>query len=232
LTTPAEHWDRSYAMDDYKYGKLPNEFLRDQVGACPAGGRLLCLGEGEGRNATFLAAQGFEVVAVDASAVGLAKADKLAKERGVRITTLVADLDAFSLGRDAWDAVVSIWCHLPPALRARVHRELPLALRPRGVLLLEAYTPAQLRFNTGGPQSADLLPTLAELRVELAGLEFEVAVERERDVHEGQAHRGRSAVVQIIARRRPERTAASTKCRDEVTPGASGGGETDRPHQS
>ena len=201
MTTAAEHWDRSYAKDDYKYGKLPNEFLRDHVGAIPPGGRLLSLGEGEGRNATFLAARGFEVVAIDASAVGLAKAEKLAQERGVRITTLVTDIAAFSFGRDAWDGIVSIWCHLPPALRARVHRELPLALRARGVLLLEAYTPRQLDFNTGGPQSRELLPTLAELRGELAGLEFEVAEERERDVHEGQAHRGHSAVVQIVARR-------------------------------
>lgn len=201
MTSPAEHWNRSYAQDGYKYGTLPNDFLRDHVSALRPGGRLLSLGEGEGRNATFLAAQGFDVVAVDASAVGLAKAEQLAQERGVRITTVLADIEQYALGLNAWDGVVSIWCHLPPALRARVHRELPRALRPGGVLLLEAYTPAQLEFGTGGPQSLELLPTLAQLRGELEGLEFEFAVERERVVNEGLAHRGRSAVVHVIARR-------------------------------
>lgn len=112
----------------------------------PPRGRVLCLAEGEGRNAIFLAAQGFEVVAVDASAVGLAKAERLAREQRVAITTVQEDLSGYAPGHDTWDAIVSIWCHLPPALRERVHHGVGLALRIGGVFLLEAYTPAQLRF--------------------------------------------------------------------------------------
>jgi SAM-dependent methyltransferase len=201
VTSPQEHWDQRYATEDYKYGTVPNDFLRESAGAIPAGGHVLSVGEGEGRNATFLAALGFDVVALDASAIGLAKAAKLAQQRGVRIATVHADIADYALGRDAWDGIVSIWCHLPPALRAQVHRDLPLALRAGGVLVLEAYTPAQLELKTGGPQSLELLPTLAQLRVELAGLDFELAVEREREVREGTAHRGRSAVVQVLGRR-------------------------------
>ena len=200
--SPPDHFDQRYGTDEYWYGTLPNDFLKEHVAALPPGGRVLCLGEGEGRNAVFLAALGFEVVALDASAVGLAKAQRLAGERGVTITTLCADLADFDLGSDAWDGVVSIWCHLPPALRARIHRDVGRALRMGGAFLLEAYTPAQLEFKTGGPQSVELLPTLVALREELVGLEFELALERERDVREGRGHGGRSAVVQIIARRK------------------------------
>lgn len=112
-----------------------------------------------------------------------------------------ADLSDYALDHDAWDAIVSIWCHLPPPLRARVHHAVGSALRVGGVFLLEAYTPAQLAFRTGGPPTAELMPTLAELRAELSGLTFEFAIERERDVHDGRGHAGRSAVVQVIARR-------------------------------
>ena len=198
---PAAHWDQRYGTEEYFYGTQPNEFLKEHVAALPPGGRVLCLGEGEGRNAAFLAAQGFEVVALDVSAVGLAKAERLARERHVSIVTVRADLADYPLGCDAWDGIVSIWCHLPSALRARVYRDVGRALRVGGAFLLEAYTPAQLEFKTGGPQSVDLLPTLAALRGELGGLDFELAIEREREVHEGCGHRGRSAVVQIIARR-------------------------------
>jgi len=203
VTFDVAHWDQRYAAPEFCYGTEPNDFLRECVAALPAGGRVLCLGEGEGRNAVFLAGRGFAVVAVDASAVGLAKAQGLARERGVKITTEVADLTDFDLGRDAWDGIVSIWCHMAQPLRARIHRDVTRALTPGGAFLLEAYTPAQLGLGTGGPRTVDLLAPLAELRAELAGLDLEVGVEREREVHEGRGHGGRSAVVQLVARRLP-----------------------------
>jgi hypothetical protein len=133
--------------------------------------------------------------------VGLEKARALAEQQGVDVHTVVADLGDFDLGVARWDGIVSIWCHLPPALRSAVYGQAVAGLKPGGVLLLEAYTPEQLRYGTGGPKSADLLPTLAELRGELAGLEFVHAEERVRDVHEGHGHAGPSAVVQIVATR-------------------------------
>jgi SAM-dependent methyltransferase len=197
----ASFWDERFAGDEFWYGTLPNDFLREHASALPPRGRVLSLGEGEGRNAAFLAAQGLEVVAVDASAVALAKAARLARERGVAITTVHADLERFALGRAGWDGIISIWCHLPLPLRARVHRDIVAALRPGGVFLLEAYTPAQLAFRTGGPSTPDLLVTAVALREELAGLTFEIAAECEREIHEGRRHNGHSAVVQILARR-------------------------------
>ncbi|MDH4053532.1 MAG: class I SAM-dependent methyltransferase [Rubrivivax sp.] len=195
-------WDEKYGAPGHYYGTEPNDFLRERCTAIPAGGRVLCLAEGEGRNAVFLAQQGFKVVAVDQSPVGLRKAEALARERGVGIDTVVADLAGYPIVPDHWDGIVSIWCHLPQPLRATVHRHVVGGLRIGGAFLLEAYTPAQLRHGTGGPKSADLLPTLAELRAELAGLDLVHAVEREREVHEGQGHFGLSAVVDIVAVRR------------------------------
>ena len=195
-------WDEKYGAPGHYYGTEPNDFLRERCAAIPAGGDVLCLAEGEGRNAVFLAQQGFRVVAVDQSPVGLRKAQALAAERGVRIETVVADLADYRIAPDHWDGIVSIWCHLPQPLRATVHRQVAGGLRSGGVFLLEAYTPAQLRHGTGGPKTADLLPTLDELRGELPGLDFVHAEEREREVHEGLGHFGLSAVVDIVAARR------------------------------
>ena len=101
-------WDQRYSADEYIYGKDPNEFLAKAVDNIPKG-KVLCLAEGEGRNAVFLAQHGYEVVAVDSSSVGLEKANKLAQERGVTIQTIVTDLAHFDIEPDSWDGVVSIF---------------------------------------------------------------------------------------------------------------------------
>jgi len=199
---PANFWDNRYAVDDFVFGTAPNEFLRDHAGLIPAG-PVLCLGEGEGRNAVFLASRDHAVTAVDQSAVGLEKARRLAATRGCQLATVTADLEHFAITPGAWAAIVVIFLHLPPSLRRRVFSAAAAGLQPGGALVLEAYTPDQVRHRTGGPiNNPELLMTLAALREDLAGLDFEIAQELERDVVEGTAHTGRAAVVQVLARRR------------------------------
>uniref|UniRef100_A0A832I5T3 Class I SAM-dependent methyltransferase n=1 Tax=Eiseniibacteriota bacterium TaxID=2212470 RepID=A0A832I5T3_UNCEI len=193
-------WDERYSAPGYAYGSQPNDFLAEVAGSIPAG-PVLCLAEGEGRNAVHLAGLGHAVTAVDVSRVGLDKAKSLARERGVAIETVCADLADFDIRPAAWSGIVSIWVHLDPALRARVHRACVAGLAPGGALVLEAYTPRQLARGTGGPTDALRLVTLEALRRELAGLDFEIARELEREVHEGRCHHGTSSVVQVLARK-------------------------------
>ena len=197
-------WDQRYAEPGFAYGREPNEFLVHAVnhiiGLGERRGAALCLAEGEGRNALFLASLGFEVTAVDSSSVGLAKANSLAKERGLSLHTVVADLAEFVVAPGHFALIVSIWCHLPGPLRASVHGACVRGLCPGGALVLEAYTPAQLAFQTGGPRDLGLLMSLDELRGELRGLEWVHGVEIEREVHEGVFHHGKSSVVQVVAR--------------------------------
>jgi SAM-dependent methyltransferase len=191
-------WDVRYSDTEYVYGTAPNEFLVSVADQIPRG-KVLSLAEGEGRNAVYLAELGCKVLGVDASAVGLSKAQQLAEERGVTIETRVADLTDFHIEPDSWDAIVSIFCHLPSGIRSSVHHKVVAGLRPGGVFVLEAYTPTQLKLKTGGPPTADMLMTLNLLRTELAGLRFIHARELERDVTEGKFHTGRGAVVQVVA---------------------------------
>lgn len=206
---PSTRWDERYSTDEYVYGKEPNDFVREQATTIPPEARVLCLAEGEGRNAVFLAGLSHRVVAVDQSKVGLEKARKLAAERQVTVETVVGDLAELRIEPGGWDAIVSVWCHVPTDVRRDLHRRVVEGLRPGGVLILEAYTPRQLGYGTGGPPDPDRLMTLAGLREELEGLALEVAEETEREIHEGAKHDGLSHVVRIVARRTPDVDAAA-----------------------
>jgi SAM-dependent methyltransferase len=190
-------WDERYAQESWIFGTEPNDFLREQAHRIP-GGRVLCLGEGEGRNSVYLAELGYEVVGVDRSQVGLDKAQALAQERGVFVETVFSSIEDFDLREGEWDGIVSIFFHLPPELRRRVHRAVVEGLAPGGILILEAYTPRQSSLGTGGPSNPTHLMTLDLLLDELEGLEPLVAREMEREVEEGQMHRGRGSVVQFV----------------------------------
>ncbi len=191
-------WNERYSSESFAYGTKANDFLVSMIDRLPTG-KILCLAEGEGRNAVWLAQQGNEVTAVDASDVGLQKAHRLAKTRGVEITTVHADLADYDIGTQKWDAIISIFCHLPPGLRQDVHRRCLAGLRDDGMILLEAYTPSQLEYKTGGPPVAEMMMDMRSLRSELNGLRFLHLQECVRDIHEGEFHEGNGAVVQVLA---------------------------------
>ncbi len=190
-------WNERYGKPEYAFGTAPNDFLVSVASQIPQG-RILCLGEGEGRNAVYLASLGYDVVAVDQSEVGLAKAEKLATQHGVKIQTIVADLADFVIEPKSWQGVVSIFCHLPSTLWQQVHRDAVKGLTSGAMLVLEAYTPRQLAFNTGGPSSVDMLVSVEAVKSKLTGLDWKIAQELDREVIEGKYHTGMAAVVQVL----------------------------------
>ncbi len=193
-------WDERYSEPGFAYGTSPNDFLAASLIHLPLpAGHILCLAEGEGRNAVFLAEQGYTVTAVDSSAVGLKKAQSLAAKRGVAISTCVADLADFLLPANSYDAIVSIFCHLPPLVRQKLYRQIPSSLKPGGVFLLEGYTPRQLQYGTGGPPIRELLVELDDLREDLQSLHIVSAIEVRREIFEGRLHTGLGEVAQVIA---------------------------------
>lgn len=191
-------WEERYSSDEYIFGKEPNDFLREHITNLPAG-PVLCIADGEGRNSVFIAQHGHGVTSVDLTEVGPAKTRQLADERGVTVNAITADLEHFDLGNNEWSAVVSIFAHVPERLRVDLHRRIVAALKPGGVLLLEAYTPAQVGRGTGGPPTPEMTMSLHALRGELAPLDFVYGVELEREVIEGGGHTGVGCVVQVIA---------------------------------
>ena len=194
-------WDDRYSQSEYFYGKNPNTFLTVAAGLVPKSAVVLCLAEGEGRNAVYLASLGLNVAAVDFSAVAKEKALALATSKNVHIKYLLSDLNEFIFPTNL-DAVVSIWCHLPKNLRQTIHRQTEESLVSGGIFILEAYNPKQLEFKTGGPSTVDLLYTEEDIRNDFQHMEWILAQETLQNIKEGTGHSGMSSTLQMIGKKR------------------------------
>lgn len=202
-TSSGQSWDERYAEDGFAFGTEPNDFLCEVADQLPVG-RTLCIGDGEGRNGVFLAELGHRVTTIDLSPVGVLKARRLAAERGVTVDAHVADLEHYDLGSGTWDCIVSIFCHLPPDLRHRVHTAIPRALTNQGCLVFEAYRKANIARGVGGPQNVEMTVELEELLEDLGlqhRMEIVIGREVEREITEGKYHNGLSATTQLLAHR-------------------------------
>ena len=195
-------WNERYAGEDFLFGTAPNAFLMAQCVRLPQHGTALAVADGEGRNGVWLAEQGLDVLAVDASDVALAKSRRLAAERGVRMAWELADLANWDFGRERFDVIAVIFIQFAdPALRARLFAGMSAALKPGGLLLLEGYRPEQLSYGTGGPSEVANLYTEAMLREAFADLAIEHLAVYDAEIHEGNGHRGMSALIDLVARK-------------------------------
>ena len=183
--------------DDYLFGTAPNRFLASQAASFGAGMRVLSVADGEGRNAVWLAEQGCQVTATEISPVALEKAAKLARGRNVAVDFVQADILNWDWPREEFDAVVGIFIQFAtPAERPRQLAGMKQAVKPGGLLLLQGYTPKQLEYKTGGPSAVENLYTAFFSDWEIVSLH-----EHEDTIEEGTAHIGRSALIDLVARR-------------------------------
>ncbi len=195
----ASFWDERYANNFAMYGTTANDFVRAVAHRIPEG-PVLVIAAGEGRDAVFAAELGHQVTAIDLSSVGLENAQTLAAQRGVELETIVADLADFDFGESCWAGIISVWAHVPPALRKKVHASCVRGLMPGGVMVFEAYAPEHLnKPGKGGPPNVELLVEREVARQELNGLDFELCQEVLRDVQEGEGHVGLSLTTQVLA---------------------------------
>ncbi len=201
----AAMWEQRYAGDGWAYGDRANAFLMGQRPRLRPGMRALVPGDGEGRNGVWLAGQGLIVDTLDLSANGAAKARRLAEARGVTLNARQADALTWDWPRAAYDAIALIYVHLPSAQRRTLHAKVTRALRPGGIVILEAFRPEQIVRQAagarGGPRDVDLLYRLDDLAADFADLETLESAEAETVLAEGALHVGPSAVVRIVARR-------------------------------
>lgn len=163
-----QDWNRRYASAGLVWTAEPNRFLVAEVGGLPAG-TALDLGAGEGRNAVWLAQQGWRVTAVDFSDVGLGKASKLAAAAGVEITMVCADVTTHAPPPATFELVVILYLHLPAPVRRVVYRRAAAAVADGGVLLVVGHDATNLDEGFGGPQDPDVLFSPDDVRSDLTG---------------------------------------------------------------
>lgn len=202
----SEHdvWERRFGVPDFIFGKEPNHFLMSCRNLLPKSGKALAIADGEGRNGVWLAEQGLDVVAIDFSELAQIKAASLAKERGVEITLVRADVLTWDYQANAFDVAIDIFTQFSsPAERAEKWQGVHKTLKPGGLVIVQGYTPRQLQYGTGGPKKIDNLYTRGLLEDAFRSFRDMTITEEERDMHEGAAHSGMSAVIGLTARKSP-----------------------------
>jgi tellurite methyltransferase len=188
LKTDQKRWDKRFVRKEFALGKEPNPFLKKHISLLPKG-KALDMATGEGRNAVFLAQHGFDVDALDISVKGLKKARKLAREKGVKVNTLLVDLDHYQIEKDRYDLIANFYF-----LKRRLIPRIRKGLRKGGKVIFETYLLEHRTLATGGPKQAKyfLKPN------ELLGLfkDFRILFYREGVFREGGR---RKAIASLIA---------------------------------
>ena len=196
-------WDERYSVDGYLFGTEPADFLVANAHFLAPGSRVLAVADGEGRNSVYLAQNGHDVSAMDASPVAVAKARQLAADRGVEIDFRIADILTWDWTPDAHDAVVAIFIQfLSPELRPDVFEGLQRTLRRGGRLLLHGYRPEQVALGTGGPPDPTFMYTEEFLRDSFGGMDIERLESYDTEIDEGAGHVGQSALIDLVATKR------------------------------
>lgn len=195
-----EFWNARYSEEGFAYGQTPNEFFKEQIDKLPVG-KILFPCEGEGRNAAYAAALGWEVEAFDISEVGKQKAIDLAASFNAKINYEICNVADANFEDNTFDAVVLIYSHLPETLRIELHGKIKNSLKPGGVVILEAYNPLQLNNNSGGPRDIQMLYSIETLMSDFHGIHFEILEEKQVELNEGKYHIGIADVVRFVGRK-------------------------------
>lgn len=191
-------WNERYSSKEYVYGETPNVFFAEQLSELKQGALLLPC-EGEGRNAVYAAAGGWQVFSFDGSEAGRAKALQLGAKHRVEFEYLIADAAKVNYPPQSMDVIAFIYAHFPEAIRQHVHRKSIEWLKPGGKIILEAFNPLQLNNSSGGPKDSTMLYTKAILEEDFAGLHFELLETLETTLSEGKYHEGKADVIRLVA---------------------------------
>lgn len=196
-------WNQRYAHADLVWTAEPNRTFATEVGDLSPG-TALDLGAGEGRNAIWLAQQGWTTTAVDFSDVALRKARQLAEASGVQVETIVADVTDFTPAPQAYDLVALIFLHLPGDERTEVHRRAAAAVAAGGTLVILGHDTTNLTDGHGGPQDPDVLFTPDDVASDLDPTELTIVtarrVHRTVDTPDGE----RTAIDALVTARRDQ----------------------------
>jgi ubiquinone/menaquinone biosynthesis C-methylase UbiE len=192
-----EFWNSRYSETPAAYGIEPNQYLVQQSFLFRPGMKILSVGEGEGRNAIWLAERQIDIWGVDYSKEGLKKARFAAKMRNLNIKLICADLQSWFWPENYFDGVIAIFVHFQPDLRTRVHRSMLRSLKSGGILIMQAFHVDQIRYGTGGPKAVEMLYTASLLRTDFTNASFLDLRETIQQLKEGEFHDGPAAIINL-----------------------------------
>lgn len=195
-------WNERFGLNEYAYGEQPNAFIEEQAYRFK-GERIAAFAEGEGRNAVYLARQGYRVTAWDYAENGLKKIQKLAERYQVKVKTELKDLLHDSVPLEAYDGAFMVFGHFPKADQRNVFDKLLAVVKPGGIVMFEVYSEDQIHYQTGGPKSVDMLYHPADVLAWMSGYEVLHFFYGEQRREEGRLHTGVGHVIQVILAKNP-----------------------------
>jgi len=192
-------WDERYSIKDYVYGTLPNQFFKEQVDKLEAG-RILMVGEGEGRNAVYAAKLGWQVDALDSSTAAKEKAIRLAEQNHVSINYQVGDIFSYDFPKYVYDSVGIIFLHVNESEKESevLSRNVMDALNTNGRIILELFSKNQLGKKSGGPQDLSMLCSIEQVQKNFSALKHEILREENVLLSEGEFHQGEASVIRFV----------------------------------
>ncbi len=194
-------WEDRFQTEEYIFGTSPAQFLVDHRDLLQPGQRALSVADGEGRNSIFMAECGMQVTALEFAPSAIAKARKLAAQRGVTVDFQQVDVTEH-VWPDIFDLVAGIFIQfVGPDAREVLFRDMKRSVAPGGLILLHGYTPQQIGRGTGGPPHAENMYTQAQLDHSFAGWDILENRAYTREINEGRGHSGMSALIDFIARK-------------------------------
>lgn len=202
MTEYSNRWDARYAAEAFYYGEHPNVFFAEQLQQLKSPGRILLPAEGTGRNAIYAAELGWHVDAFDASRIARQKALEFARRRQVTVNYTTENLEDFDTEPEQYDVAAAIYVHLPESLRRKFHQQLAKAIKPGGIVIIEAFDKDQITRDSGGPPDVQLLYSTEILRSDFAGLlELKMLCRQQVHLTEGR-HLGIGEVVRYVGVKR------------------------------
>lgn len=192
-----EFWNGKFTREGYLYGKKPNSFLVSCSSNFKKAQKFLCLGEGEGRNAIYFAGRGYDVVALDASDIGLKKLEDLAEEAEVYVETRCIDLNEWEPS-STYGTIVASFLHIYKDDRKALFQKIDSSLKERGFFVGEFFSTNQLNYESGGPKDVDLLYTVDDFLEEFPNCTKHKVEEVETVLDEGKGHQGKASVIRVI----------------------------------
>jgi len=197
-----ELWNSKFSRDGFLYGTEVNNFIKESSHLFQKNATILCLGEGEGRNALFLAKKGLHVEALDASDVGLKKLQKRALEENTPVTIRHTLLENWQPVK-RYDAIVSSFTHLSKDDQKEMFIKSIDALKRNGYFIAEFFSVDQINFLSGGPKDTNLLYQIDDLYKLFSTLPCTIHKLSQEIVtlNEGKGHNGEASVIRIILKR-------------------------------
>ncbi|AXF57666.1 class I SAM-dependent methyltransferase [Salicibibacter kimchii] len=193
-----EHWDNSFSDQDFVYGQKENVFIHEMSSIIPDHSNVGCFAEGEGRNAVYLAKLGYDVTTYDQSTIGLEKTKTLASESNVDVKTVQIDLTKEKVNTYQFDAAIMVFGHVPKTDQPFLMENMIDSVKPGGYVIFEVYSKDQLKYQTGGPPSLDMLYDPSEILNWMKDYTCIHFYYGEATRNEGKRHSGLGHVIQAV----------------------------------